>query len=670
MNRSTSRLCVVCLLFAFLLFGPFTARAAWLDGWLYRAPVTVNNSGSLLSDYTVNVYLDASNIPFTHAKPDGADLRITDSDGTSLLPFWVETWDPVAESADAWTKVPEIPAGSKTLYAYYGNASAQAESDGAETFLFYDGFEEEYVRMNAPEPLETPSYDGSGQMVHPDVLYIPEGWGSPNSYTYWMAVTPYPWGNDDYENPSVLVSEDGIQWDVPPGLTNPLVPNPPDGHHCDTDVVRVGDELFVYYMLGGTSVHTSFLQLMRSSDGVNWSGPTTVLTHPDYLVSPTFLDLEGQVHCWYVASAGCSASSSTVHRRSSTDGIGWGAEQDVSMSLPGQVIWHVDIQQTPDGYAMVCAAYPEDASCGATSLYFAESTDGLVWSVDPRPLLTPNPFGWDNSCIYRSTFLKEDETLSIWYSSRNTDGSWHVGYTEGTLNAFWEQQHSVWDSGRGELAFTTDHARSGDYGLETTGGTVSPQLFKNLSGAYCANMWIYDDLAVTPSLMALLRLWDNGTPTYPLHAIGVGIWQGSSETHYTTHTEGWSYTPTTLERTEGWHRVSLCNRTTFCDLLVDGTWVRSLDVLDEQDIKGISIDSYHGGTTWFDDVHVHPMADPEPEVVAGQEQNPPWTAGAANTLSTNGSGRRGSLGANWALCLLVPLLLLPMLRRRLEKKVV
>ena len=68
--------------------------------------------------------------------------------------------------------------------------------------------------------LNIPTYDGSGQGVHPDVYYNANGW---NGYRYWMAVTPYPGGNAAYENPSIVVSNDNVNWIVPPGLSNPIV---------------------------------------------------------------------------------------------------------------------------------------------------------------------------------------------------------------------------------------------------------------------------------------------------------------------------------------------------------------------------------------------------------------------------------------------------------------
>ena len=70
-------------------------------------------------------------------------------------------------------------------------------------------------------PIST--YDGSGVTVHPAVLNLGNVW---NGYQYWLAITPYPKGNDDYENPSIYASNDGISWVVPAGLTNPIEPFP------------------------------------------------------------------------------------------------------------------------------------------------------------------------------------------------------------------------------------------------------------------------------------------------------------------------------------------------------------------------------------------------------------------------------------------------------------
>jgi len=82
---------------------------------------------------------------------------------------------------------------------------------------------------NAKEYQSTPTYDGSGQAVHPDLVYFPDGWGKDregNNWNYWLVMTPFPNRKDNYENPSILVSDDGVKWRTPPGLENPAEKEP------------------------------------------------------------------------------------------------------------------------------------------------------------------------------------------------------------------------------------------------------------------------------------------------------------------------------------------------------------------------------------------------------------------------------------------------------------
>ena len=49
--------------------------------------------------------------------------------------------------------------------------------------------------------LTVPTYDGSGQAVHPDAALTPPGWGGATTQLF---VTPYPNGDATKENPSLL----------------------------------------------------------------------------------------------------------------------------------------------------------------------------------------------------------------------------------------------------------------------------------------------------------------------------------------------------------------------------------------------------------------------------------------------------------------------------------
>jgi uncharacterized repeat protein (TIGR01451 family) len=118
------------------------------QAWSVRRPVTITNSGSALTNIQVLVNLGSS-FDYTHAQTDGADLRVTAGDGTTLIPFWIESWSSTAQRAWVWVNVPSLPNGNTVIYLYYGNPSATSASDGTATFEAYDGYET-YAVNTAP----------------------------------------------------------------------------------------------------------------------------------------------------------------------------------------------------------------------------------------------------------------------------------------------------------------------------------------------------------------------------------------------------------------------------------------------------------------------------------------------------------------------------------------
>ncbi len=113
--------------------------------WPYREVITITNSLNVdLTDYAVKIKLDESHQDFwSNVKTDGADIRFIDSDNTTLLSYWIESFDYDNKEAIIWVKIPSIPASSsKTIYMYYGNSLATSLSNGNDTFLFFDDFED------------------------------------------------------------------------------------------------------------------------------------------------------------------------------------------------------------------------------------------------------------------------------------------------------------------------------------------------------------------------------------------------------------------------------------------------------------------------------------------------------------------------------------------------
>ena len=118
-------------------------QSNWYNySWLYRKPITINNTGSLLTNYQMQLNLDLSSVIPSHMLASGNDIIFTSSDGQTVLNYWIQSIS-TPSAAVIWVKVPSIPVGSPavTIYMYYGNLGATAASSGSNTFIFFEDFE-------------------------------------------------------------------------------------------------------------------------------------------------------------------------------------------------------------------------------------------------------------------------------------------------------------------------------------------------------------------------------------------------------------------------------------------------------------------------------------------------------------------------------------------------
>jgi len=116
---------------------------AWLDPWGIRQRVKVtNNTGRYLYNYQILIELTSSNFDFENCKSDGSDVRFTESDGITELPYWIEEWDPEEKHARVWVRVFSLAPLESFIYLYYNNPDVEeSNSNGESTFLFFDDFD-------------------------------------------------------------------------------------------------------------------------------------------------------------------------------------------------------------------------------------------------------------------------------------------------------------------------------------------------------------------------------------------------------------------------------------------------------------------------------------------------------------------------------------------------
>lgn len=347
------------------------------------------------------------------------------------------------------------------------------------------------------------------QVTHPDVVVRDAAW---NGYRYWAIYTPNVTRTSIYENPSIVASNDGVHWEVPNGLTNPIDPQPSSTryHNCDADMIYNPemDAMMGYWnwaddQAGGVGAE---VRLRISYDGVHWgipvtydaqtrtwtkptteeerqvvSGPTdfipAVTSSARYdMLSPTFVyDSFRDIFMMWSNNTGDvgynNGQSNFVELRYSNDGITWGAPTRVNNFLgtneSGQQLapWHQDVQYVPELKEFLCISQCfSGGNPDGSVLHFTKSKDGLNWEpVGNKPLLSPGEDGsWDDFQIYRSSFYYEpgeevgNGTIRVWYSAlqKNTNNIL-VADSSGnkTLQAK-DQDDRIWRIGYASNSYT------------------------------------------------------------------------------------------------------------------------------------------------------------------------------------------------------------------------
>lgn len=362
--------------------------------------------------------------------------RLVDADGRPVKRIQVR-WVASAGEITPQVSMTDAAGDAKATWKLgtaVGTQRAIAYADGLDSIEFIA-----YVDPNAePEriplrPLALSTFDGSDQAVHPDVA-IPPFDGTDERPL--LAITPYPMGNPNFENPSVFRGDRPTAWSIPTGVTNPIV-RPAGGYLSDPDVLWLSDarEFWLYYRHVDTD---NEILVTRSSDGVRWSAGRSVLRAPNHdAVSPTVVRRSPTDWLMWTVNAGrvgCDASSTKVELRRSTDGLTWSPPSAVALSVGNVFAWHIDVQWVPalrEYWALFNGKV--SGSCTTDALYLATSADGVAWKTYPSPVLRRGAIPELEDIVYRATFAYDAsrDLVSLWHSGARytTRGyEWHAAF--------------------------------------------------------------------------------------------------------------------------------------------------------------------------------------------------------------------------------------------------
>ena len=245
------------------------------------------------------------------------------------------------------------------------------------------------------------------QGTHPHVLFLAGGW---NGYEWWMVTTPYNDSNNQLENPSIYCSNDGVNWVVPTGVTNPLVASPGSPNY-NSDVhswwERDGRMAISWREHITTDVKPSRYKVIYSSDGVTWTTPLPFLQNGiDVIDASACLEwVDNTLHYFAVEYNIISLTTRLVHR-TGPDIEHLGALTACTLPTtqlgPERILWHVDVVRVKNMWFATCAIGNAPAQILNDLLLFY-SSDGDKWESTGHSMCgeTGNNNAW-NEGLYKS----------------------------------------------------------------------------------------------------------------------------------------------------------------------------------------------------------------------------------------------------------------------------
>lgn len=348
---------------------------------------------------------------------EGGKIYLAKEDGTKLdsgteLPAGGSTIEVVNNLESDSTTAALSAAQGKVLNTQYkdiANKIKDINPGGGQELSQTDIYERARGKVNLF--IETP-FEGGNQPYHPSVVAFDSTW---NGYKYWMAYTPYPYGNDPAENPCIVASNDLLYWEEPRGITNPI-DSPSQAtdlgitYWSDTELIynSADNKLECWYRgIGSTNLWVR----KTSSDGVTWGTREILHTFSGTGTVSASVILENGTYKIWIMSPNLYYTT--------TDVTNWGT--GTSFTTEDTNYWHFQVKKTSKGYEMFAHInWPDNLS-----IVHLVSTDGITFK-NTKKIISSNgdmhkPYGIDAKGIYRPCFIVLNDRYYLFYCTGAND---------------------------------------------------------------------------------------------------------------------------------------------------------------------------------------------------------------------------------------------------------
>lgn len=248
--------------------------------------------------------------------------------------------------------------------------------------------------------VDIPTYDGSRQACHPTTAVF-------HGNTY-LACTPYPYGVEYYENPSLYVRKrDSRRWRPVPGLF-PLVR--PSGlgfeHYSDPCLFRWDRELVLLFRKceRHSSGKVELLYITSSADGETWSTPRLLAQGgEDAFICPS---VAGKA--MFCVEQDESGTRVVRYALDTLDGLGERAVCGIEGLDQKFFVWHIDCATHLDGAVQGLFMLQKKSTFPIQSklALFRWKPEGNLWRLERELPLTEDERN-AVAFIYKSCFTED-----------------------------------------------------------------------------------------------------------------------------------------------------------------------------------------------------------------------------------------------------------------------
>jgi hypothetical protein len=387
------------------------AGETWYNSsWPYRKAITITGStAGAQTNYQVNVNVTYS----SNMKSDFSDSRFTDSDGTTLLNYWLESHT-VSTSASFWVKIPSIPAfpSTTTIYVYYGNNSATSASVFANVFIHGSDFSSDFGDLTSRT---------AGNGIN-EIVAAPQNLNDPRSYRIWS-------GSDS----PVISPSNGYTYVRDIGVVRNL----------NNRIITESGKLIGYFAsrnyISSTNDTSDVMRATSVDGGKTWVQTGQVISHGQGGIDDntaghsTVLKFGNNDYRMWYAARDVQANPYKIAYATSTDNLNWtrqGIIADSSLFNNPQpeggpaIPWVTPLSNGTFVLLFEGRHYNTQLSRYEFHIYGMSSTDGITWSLlnGGSPVFSPSSAGFDSQHVANPKLVElPNGTYLLEYDGANND---------------------------------------------------------------------------------------------------------------------------------------------------------------------------------------------------------------------------------------------------------